>query len=235
LKTIDYVFPLYLYQDAELPKKGRGFGTTMMLFESETPYQVRSANLDKTFVETLSKAYGKKPTPEEIFYYIYAVLYANTYRARYAEFLKTDFPRVPFTKNHKLFVEMGKLGKQLVELHLLKAPDLERPAAHFQGKGDNRLEKQRYDDKEQRVYVNAAQYFEGIEKDVWDYQIGGYQVMDKWLKDRKGRILSLEDIQHYCRIATALKKTIEIQADIDTLYPKIESDVVTINLEKQKT
>jgi hypothetical protein len=235
LKTIDYVFPLYLYQDAELPKKGRGFGTTMMLFESETPYQVRSANLDKTFVETLSNAYGKKATPEEIFYYIYAVLYADTYRTRYAEFLKTDFPRVPFTKNHKLFLEMGKFGKQLVELHLLKAPALEKPAARFQGKGDNRMEKQRYDENERRVYINASQYFEGIEKDVWDYQIGGYQVLDKWLKDRKSRVLSLDEIRHYCRIATALKKTIEIQAAINRLYPEIESDTLPVKLATTKS
>lgn len=228
LKTIDYVFPLYRYQETEPPRTGRGFAATMMLFEPETPYRVRSANLDGAFVETLCKVYGKKPTPEEIFYYIYAVLYSDTYRTRYAEFLKTDFPRVPFTTNRKLFIEMGKLGKQLVELHLLQSSILEKSAARFQGKGDNRMEKQRYDEHEQRVFINASQYFEGIESAVWNYQVGGYQIMNKWLKDRKGRILSLDDIQQYCRIATALKKTITLQAAIDTLYPPIESDVIVM-------
>jgi hypothetical protein len=217
LKTIDCVFPLYCNPDTD--KKD--------LF-SATGSHHKKPNLNPGLLAALSKAYGKKPTPEEIFYYIYAVLYSDTYRTRYAEFLKTDFPRVPFTKSHKLFIEMGKLGKQLVELHLFKSPALEKPAARFQGKGDNRMEKQRYDESEQRVYINAAQYFEGIEQDVWDYQIGGYQVMDKWLKDRKGRILSLEDIKHYCRVATALRRTIEVQEEVDSIYTKIEKDIVTV-------
>jgi len=219
LKTIDCVFPLYCNPDTD--KKD--------LF-SATGSHHKKPNLNPGLLAALSKAYGKKPTPEEIFYYIYAVLYSDTYRTRYAEFLKTDFPRVPFTKSHKLFIEMGKLGKQLVELHLLKSPALEKPAARFQGKGDNRMEKQRYVEEEKRVWINASQYFEGIEKDVRDYQIGGYQVMDKWLKDRKDRVLSLDEIKHYCRIATALKKTIESQDAVDNLYTGIEQDTIPINL-----
>jgi len=215
IKDGSNLLPLYLYPDTD--KKD--------LF-SDTDSHHKKPNLNPGLLTTLTKAYSKKPTPEEIFYYIYAVLYANTYRTRYAEFLKADFPRVPFTKNHKLFVEMGKLGKQLVELHLLKAPDLEHPAARFEGKGDNRLEKQRYSEQEQRVYINTVQYFEGITKETWEYQIGGYQVMDKWLKDRKARVLSLEDIQHYCRVATALKKTIELQAEIDDIYNKVEDETI---------
>ena len=125
---------------------------------------------------------------------------------------------------------MGKLGKQLVELHLLKSPAIEKPGVRFQGKGDNLVEKQQYNEKEQRVYVNETQYFEGIEKEVWDYQIGGYQVLDKWLKDRRKRLLSSEDIRHYCRVATALKMTIEVQAEIDSIYPKIESDALSLQL-----
>ena len=78
------------------------------------------------------------------------------------------------------------------------------------------------------MYLNKNQYFEGVEPEVWQYQIGGYQVLDKWLKDRKARILSTEDINHYCRVVTALAKTIEIQRQIDELYPQVEKDVITI-------
>lgn len=184
-------------------------------------------------IAALSKTYGKKPSPEEIFYYIYAVLYSNTYRTQYAEFLKTDFPRVPFTKNYKLFIEMGRHGKELVDLHLLRSPNLDPPIARFQGKGDSRVEKPHYSEKDQRVYINSTQYFEGIEKEVWEYQIGGYQVPDKWLKDRKKRILSLEDIQHYCRVATALKRTMEIQKSIETVYAEVEENAISSIMSKE--
>jgi predicted helicase len=213
--TQSCIFPLYLYPDTD--KK--------YLF-SATEAMHKTPNIDPTLLEALYKAYGKKPTPEEIFYYIYAVLYSNTYRTKYAEFLRIDFPRVPFTRNHKTFLEMGKYGKQLVELHLLKSTELDPPTARFQGKGDNRVDKPRYSEKEQRVYINATQHFEGIEKEVWGYQIGGYQVLKKWLKDRKSRTLSLDDLQHYCRIATALKKTMEIQSQIDRIYAKVKEETL---------
>lgn len=216
-KGIIQQFPLYLFPETD---KKDLFSTTELGHKTQ--------NINPDLLSGLSKAYGKKPTPEEIFYYIYAVLYSNTYRTKYAEFLKTDFPRVPFTKSYKTFLEMGKYGKELFDLHLLKSPDLDPPIARFQGKGDNRVEKPRYSETEQRVYINVIQYFEGIEKEVWEYQIGGYQVLEKWLKDRKKRVLGLEDIQHYCRVATALKRTIEIQEEIDIAYPKVEEETITL-------
>ena len=175
-------------------------------------------------VKSLTEAYGKEPTPEEIFYYVYGILYSNTYRKKYAEFLKIDFPRIPFTKDRSLFLKIGELGKQLVDLHLLKFPEPEKPVARFQGEGDGKVEKPVYKEKEKRVYINGTQYFEGIEKEVWTYQVGGYQVMDKWLKDRKGALLSHKDIVHYCKIASSLQKTIELQSSLDALYPASEKD-----------
>jgi len=109
-----------------------------------------------------------------------------------------------------------------VDLHLLKSPELDSPCARFQGDGENRVKKTSYGEKEKRVYINASQYFEGVEKDVWLYQVGGYRVMEKWLKDRKGRTLSYEDIIHYCKIASALSNTISIQQSLESLYPRIE-------------
>ncbi len=123
---------------------------------------------------------------------------------------------------------MSEYGNMLVDLHLLKSPELNSPIARFQGKGDNRVKKLKYDDKAGVLYINKEQYFEGISQDVWSYQIGGYQVCDKWLKDRKGRILSLDEIQTYCRIVTAIQKTIEIQKAIDEVYNDIEREIISL-------
>jgi predicted helicase len=103
---------------------------------------------------TLSKAYKGKITSEDVFYYIYAVLYANVYRSKYAEFLKIDFPRIPFTQDHKCFKKMAKYGHRLVELHLLKSSAVDRPIAKFQGKGNNKVEKLKYDEDEARIFIN---------------------------------------------------------------------------------
>ncbi len=131
---------------------------------------------------------------------------------------------MPFTRNYELFSKIGGYGKQLIDLHLLKAAELHNPIAKFQGSGDNHVERPRYDEKGKRVYINNDRYFEGIDKDTWEYQIGGYRVLDKWLKDREK--LSLDDIKHYCKIATALEKTIEIQRDIDNIYLDTEKDTM---------
>ncbi len=220
-KETGYVFPLYLYKPKEKPKK-KSFGTVMMLFEPEAEYVLKKPNMSPAVFEKLEKAFKKRPEPEQIFYYIYAVLYSNIYRVTYAEFLKIDFPRIPFTKDYKLFSKMAKLGEGLVDLHLLKSKELDLPVTKFQGKEDNKIEKLTYNEKEKRLYINEKQFFDGIKKDIWQYQIGGYQVCDKWLKDRKGKRLSLDDIKHYCKIVTALQKTIEIQKAIDNIYPEME-------------
>jgi len=154
------------------------------------------------------------------------VLYANEYRTEYSEFLRIDFPRVPFTENFELFQKMGEFGQRLAELHLLDASELDPPLAKFQGTGKNSIDKLKYNQKQSRAYINSDQYFEGVEKAVWEYQIGGYQVCRKWLKDRKGWILSLEEIKHYCKVITAIEKTIEIQKDIDAIYPEIEKHLI---------
>lgn len=232
-----YVFPLYIYPEKPTSKK-KASGTVMMLFEPQEDYKVKKPNLSQSIVEQLNDAFNKTLSPKEIFYYIYAVLYSNTYRAKYAEFLKIDFPRVPFTKDYKLFSKMADYGKRLADLHLLKSAELDTSTAKFQGKGDNRVEKLRYEPVGAgrdlpRIYINQDQYFEGIEKEIWEYQVGGYQVLNKWLKDRKKRTLSLDDIKHYCKISTALKKTIEIQKEIDELYSDVEKSILTCLKENQ--
>jgi len=212
-KTTCYLAPLYLYHETE---KEYLFNHT------------EETNIRPKLFEVLTEVYKKELIPEEIFYYIYAVLYSNIYRTKYADFLKIDFPRIPFTKDYKLFSKMAEYGQSLVDLHLLKSAEIDQPIAKFQGKGDERVEKLRYDEKEKRTYINESQYFEGITKEVWEYQIGGYQVCNKWLKDRKKKFLSLNDIKHYCKIVTSLQKTIEVQKAIDDIYPEVEKETVEI-------
>ena len=217
-KGIDYLFPLYVNSEKK-KSKGSSLGV-MMLFEPSAEYNTKKPNLAPEFVTKLTKAYGKTPKPEQIFNYIYAVLYSNTYRTKYAEFLKSDFPRVPVTADYKLFLKLSELGEQLTELHLLKSKTLNRPIVKFEGKGDNRVGKLVYE--RSKLYINETQYFSGLSENIYEYQIGGYQVCNKWLKDRKGRILTLVEIQTYCKIATALHETIATQKEIDKLYDKIE-------------
>ena len=219
-----YLFPLYLYIDTNKPKKGKSLGNVLMLFEPETPYKTKSPNLSDFLVKNLSSAYKKQPSPEDIFYYIYAVLYSNIYRTKYGEFLKIDFPRIPFTKDYKLFKKIGEYGERLVALHLMKSSELDSPVSKFQGVGNDKVEKVKYDDG--KLYINDVKYFENIKPEVWEYRVGGYQVCNKWLKDRKGKTLSLEDIKHYCKVVTVLQRTIEIQHLIDKIYPEVEKEVV---------
>ena len=212
--TQSYLFPLYRYPDID---QNDLFGHT----------QDRIQNINPEIFETLSKNYENNLVTEEIFYYIYSVLYSNTYRIKYLKFLKTDFPRVPFTKNYDLFLEIGKFGKRLIDLHLFQSKELDMPIAKFEGAGDKKIDKAIYNDK--RVYINKDQYFEGVSQEIWEYQIGGYQVFDKWLKDRKGKNLSVDNIKHYCRMVTAIQKTIDIQKEIDNVYPEIEKKILSLS------
>jgi predicted helicase len=210
--TQSYLFPLYLYSE-----KGK------------------KANLNDDLVRTLEAKYGESIIPEQVLCYIYAVFYSNIYRSKYMEYLRLDFPRVPFTVDCDLFLKMGKLGKKLLDLHLLKSTEFDRLIAKFQGVGDNTLESRKYEEEEKRVYINEKQYFEGIDADVWEFEIGGYQVLSQWLKYRKGRKLSVQDIKHICKVATALKKTIEIQKEIDNLFPEVERNILKFKDSAQKT
>lgn len=207
-------FPLYIYPEADLYNGGEKYE--------------RQVNIEPKVLEVLHAAYGKKFEPEDAFCYIYAVLYSNVYRLKYAEFLKSDFPRIPFCSDYKVFRRLGGLGKRLVELHLMKSEKLDKPVARFEGKGNNLVDKITYDEQKTLVYINAWQFFGPVTKQVWEYQIGGYQVMEKWLGYRKKRRLSLDEIKHYCRIATAIKETMSVQTEIDSIYPEIEKNVLAI-------
>jgi len=227
---INYCFPLYIYPEQE--KSKRGSGNTMMLFEPEVPYRAgqRMPNIAPKLLETLQTAYRRQLIPEAIFNYIYAILYSNAYRKKYAEFLKTDFPHVPFTKDCKLFQKLAEKGEQLVEVHLLKSKKLTKPIAKCEGSGDLRVIKVSYDEKKKRVHINPDKYFAGVPSEVWEYHIGGYQIADKWLKDRKSRMLSSEEVAHYVRVVTAIAETISVQRFLDDLFEEVETSLLEVNL-----
>ena len=187
-------------------------------------YLSNQPNFTQDFIKFISKRYSKVPAPEEILGYIYAVLYSNTYRKKYNEFLKTDFPRIPFTKDFKRFKLLSKLGSKLIATHLLKEDYYDSELAIYPVNGDNRVDKIKYDEEKSRLYINKEQYFENVPKDVWTMEIGGYNVLDKWLKyRRKDEVkLSFKDIAHLQKVIRALNETLSIMGEIDQVYKKLE-------------
>ena len=206
-------FPLYLHSE-EMGGE---------LFEKQTPKVKRISNFAPQFLQAIKASLGTEPTPEDTFFYIYAALCSPTYQKRYEEFLKIDFPRVPLPLNMKMFKNLGNLGKELVDLHLLKHPALEKTGVGFPKSDSNKVEKVSYIEERHSVFINKEQYFEGVSNEVWEYRIGAYQVMEKYLKDRKSRKLSLDEINHYMKVAKAIQLTIELQEKIDEIYGKAEN------------
>lgn len=209
------VFPLYLYP-AEGDEKLKGG---------------RFPNLSAEFIKIVSEELGLKFIndgkgdleetfgPVDIFNYAYAVFHSPTYRSRYAEFLKIDFPRLPLTSDKELFKALVAKGEELMSLHLMESSKLNSLITRYPIVGLNQVENVRYDKVNKRVYINQSQYFEGVSPEVWNFHIGGYQVCQKWLKDRKGRTLSYDELTHYQKIVVALKETIQLMQEIDLLIP----------------
>jgi predicted helicase len=211
MKTADstrasYCFPLYVYSSSD----------ELNLFPSS------EVNLSANFIQRFQSVLGLETqksrteilTPENIFYYMYAVFHSPTYRSRYAEFLKIDFPRLPLTGNVALFRALCALGKELVGLHLLEVEGQKSKVKFVKGKTSN-VEKGYPKYADGKVYVNEEHYFDGVREDVWEFHIGGYQVCEKWLKDRRGRELSAEEIVHYGKVVSALGETIRLMAEVD--------------------
>jgi predicted helicase len=228
LQGQSYIFPLYL--DRNNNNNATLSSEQQSLIEPDqlnlgSVIGGRKTNISGKFLSNLQSVYGKKPNPEDIFAYIYAVLNSTIYGNKYLNQLANDFPRIPFTANYDLFKVLAKHGKELTSLHLLKENSLEKPVAKFYGKDSESVEaKAVYKDK--RIFINNTQYFGEVEKGVWQFCIGGYQVLDKWFKDRIGRQLDDEDIRHVCKVITAISKTLELQNEIDKLYPEVEKSLI---------
>ena len=218
------IFPLYTYFTPETT-----FGT---LFQQDNV--TRTPNFAQLFIQSLEKTLvlrfipdgiGNLTStfgPEDVFHYIYAVLHSPAYRQRYAEFLKIDFPRVPLTGNVGLFRQLCGLGAQLVSLHLLESERVDKERIEKSGVKFVTVNGQpstvdkgypKYADG--CVFINPTAHFAGVPESAWEFHIGGYQVCEKWLKDRRGRELSAEDVLHYQKVVLALGETIRLMAQVD--------------------
>ena len=184
------IFPLYLYSREN----------------------TKSYNVKNEIISSFKKIIGEV-TPEEILDYIYAVLNSPSYRDKYKEFLKIDFPRIPYPKNSRSFKKLVSLGAELRLLHLLESPKLGRFITTYPNDGSNIVEKLVH--KDGNVYINEEQYFGNVPEIAWNFYIGGYQPAQKWLKDRKGRTLTNSELEHYQKIIIALKETDRIMKEID--------------------
>ena len=237
LKEVNYLYPLYIYPSEQEIAAG--------LYRPGD----RVPNIAPDFTASLEQSLGLRFIndaegnlqesfgPKDALHYIYAVFHSPTYRQRYDQFLRADFPRVPYIDDIELFRALVGLGRQLTQLHLMESPTLSQTGIGFPVPGDYVVESgyPKYVPpgsslpghaaplEEGRVYISKdnsrsdkrGQYFEGISPDVWEFRIGGYQPMDKWLKDRRGRTLSFDDLNHYQRMGFALAETGRLMEEID--------------------
>jgi len=213
---ITSLFPLYLYPTKGEMQLGSGYRHPNLNPEFIKAF---SEKMELKFVEDGQGDLGRTFGPEDIFNYAYAVFHSPTYRTRYAEFLTIDFPRLPLTSNKELFKALATKGAELVSLHLMKSPMLDNFITKYPIAGSNEVEKVSYDENNQRVDINKTQHFEGVLPEVWEFYIGGYQVCQKWLKDRKGRTLTYDELVHYQKVIVALKETIRLMTEVDQLIP----------------
>jgi len=211
MKEINYVFPLYLYPNS---KGQQTIGQSTDRTPNLNPEIVKqiAQNLGLTFTKEKEKTKNTF-APIDILDYIYAVLHSPQYREKYKEFLKIDFPRVPYPKDATRFWQLVNLGKQIREIHLLESPVVENYITQYPIDGDNVVTKPVY--KNGSVYINNTQYFANVPEVAWNFYIGGYQPAQKWLKDRKDRKLEFEDILHYQKIIVALTQTDKLMKEID--------------------
>jgi predicted helicase len=199
-----YGFPLYTYSDN---------------------YESRQPNFHPKIIEKFANGLKMKFVPEKIneintfapidvFDYIYAVLHSAKYCEKYSEFLKIDFPKVPYPTNQIDFWKLVKLGSRLRRIHLLESEELDEIKVNYPVSGDNIVHKVIYSNN--KVYINDLQYFNNVPDIAWNFYIGGYQPAQKWLKDRRGRQLDYDDIEHYQKIINALYLTDKIMKEIDS-------------------
>ncbi|MEI6054565.1 MAG: type ISP restriction/modification enzyme [Lentisphaerota bacterium] len=223
-----YLFPLYLYPDEGSFDTSRKPNLNLdivkqiadklgMTFTAEKTMEGLASSSPLKVVLTKQNPPASTPIPTfspiDILDYIYAVLHSPSYREKYKEFLKIDFPRVPYPEDAKTFWKLVKLGGELRQIHLLESPVVENFITSYPISGDNKVGKVRYENS--RVYINETQYFDNVPEVAWSFYIGGYQPAQKWLKDRKERVLNFDDILHYQKIIVALTETARIMKEID--------------------
>jgi hypothetical protein len=207
-----YIFPLWIYEgDSNL------FGAS------------KKSNLKPEFETALEKCYKKKDLTEEIFYYIYAVLYCPKYREAFAEQLQIDYPKVPFTNDYKLFKTISEIGQSLSELHLLTSNELSKPLIKFNGKGNNKVTEIDFNEAEEKLFINPTQYFTGISKEMWEWEVGKNKPLQRWVKNAKDKELGLNETIEFGKICSAIKLTFDKQTEVDKQYETILAKLWTKN------
>lgn len=215
-----YCSPLYLYSENNYQETINESGESFRIpnLNPEIVKQI-AEKLGLNFIPekdtSTGSASGENFAPIDLLDYIYAVLHSPSYREKYKEFLKIDFPRVPYPEDQETFWQLVKLGGEIRQIHLLESPKVEEYITQYPIDGDNEVVKPIY--KEGKVYINATQYFDNVPEIPWVFCIGGYQPAQKWLKDRKGRQLEFEDILHYQKIIVALSETARLMKEIDKI------------------
>lgn len=211
-KEQGYCFPLYCYSSDE--------------YEETVDNRKQEPNFDKGIINQIAEKLGlffskeKKSlkdtfAPIDLLDYIYAVLHSPTYRDNYKEFLKIDFPIIPYPKDKEVFWHLVKLGGEIRKIHLFESPTVEQYITHYPVDGNNLVGKPEY--KDSKVYINDTQFFDNVPQNTWEFYIGGYQPAQKWLKDRKDRKLGFDDILHYQKIIMALSETDRLMKEIDKI------------------
>jgi predicted helicase len=218
-KTTNYQFPLYIISNGE-EKMFFGIKEPDIQYGNKTKNGLyKTENFTKEFRNYINNLYNEYKTPENIMGYIYAVLHSPAYRDRYLEFLKSEFPKIPFTHDEDLFGRLSYIGNNLIDAHLLKENSFPiNIDCKCIGDGNNfKVEKVLYD--KGKVWINDNRYFEPVPLPIWEFYIGGYQVLDKWLKERKKHeiTLSSDDYRHFINVVNVLDHTIKTMEKIDEL------------------
>jgi len=213
-----YVFPLYLYQE-NMGQEERIVNFNKELYDKIAKGLNYLPWYDDNMLVDPTSEYNGVLYPQALFDYIYAVLHSPSYRERYKEFLKIDFPRIPYPTDWEKFRDLVEKGEELRNLHLMV--DLPHSTGiSFPVSGTMQVDCYRWE--QNRVYINSEQYFEGVPESAWNFYIGGYQPAQKWLKDRKGMTLSFEDVKHYGNIIFVLQQTERLMKDIDSIMTNNE-------------
>lgn len=230
-KEISYCFPLYLYPETDNRQTISQTYTKTPNFNPEIVNQIASklslsftnekeipSEGEVCFINSVEVRPEFRITfaPIDVLDYIYAVLHSPSYRETYKEFLKIDFPRAPYPTDTTVFWELVVLGGELRQIHLLECTVVEKYITQYPVDGNNRVGEIKYQDN--KVFINETQYFADVPQIAWEFYIGGYQPAQKWLKDRKGRELNVDDISHYQKIIVALMETERIMKEIDKVF-----------------
>ena len=202
------IFPLYLYptQRAKNTLQKQGFDITS--------FETKIENFTPSFREFIDSKYKEHFSPETILGYLYALLFHKDYREKYIDFLKVDFPKIPFVESKELFLQLSALGNSLVTLHLLKEQDLPpigEPLYKDTANKDLKISAITYAKETKELFINKSLYFDKVDSSVWEYKIGGYQVLDKYLKSHKDEEINFEYFQ---KIIQTLHKSLEIEREI---------------------